>query len=135
MHMPTKAQFKTVIDNLTRVMLEFNATSDDNLNMMESHVNGRHVCGTVHCIGGWYALATLRPFVSHIAYTDGAHKMAEDLGFKDALDLKQWARHNPAIWGNRDGDGMFCVTAAYNGATNLPEAIQHLESVMNRLPS
>jgi hypothetical protein len=134
MHTPTKAHWQVVIDNFKKVLPI--ATKRNNLDMLEPAVNAdQHKCGTVHCIGGWYAIATC-DINKPLNYKDGALKMAEDLGFRDLpiLQLEEWAINHPSIWGNRYGAGMFCNPSAYGNATNLAEAIQFLEKVRDRSP-
>lgn len=136
MHTPTKAQFQTVIDNLKRAVNEYGATSEDEFDMSEGQTSNDYgtMCGTVHCIGGWYAIATLQPFNGRVSYVDGANQMALDLGFKDHFALKDWAHLNSITWGNDYGYAMFSDEAAYNNARSLPQAINHLEAVRYRLP-
>lgn len=136
MHTPTKAQFQTVIDNLNRVVTQYGAYSHDEFDMgqgLASNGSGE-ICGTVHCIGGWYAIATLQPFSSKTEYSHGASRMARDLGFEHYQDLREWAHVNPVMWGNRYGYEMFFAERAYNDANTLPEAIAHLIGVRDRLP-
>lgn len=134
MHTPTKKQWQTVIDNFVRVLPL--ARREDHLDMMEAVVcNNNHKCGTVHCVGGWYAVAALFPTgAEYIGFHDGCNKMAEDLGFNYENDLELWAHHNPEVWGNEDGGSMFYDADAYDGAKNLHEVIAFLEKVKDRSP-
>lgn len=153
MHTPTKQQWQTVIDNFKKV-LPLSIREGCGLNMAETEVNKPidfdwftekstcTTCGTVHCVGGWYAVATLSPDLAEdrISYTDGAGKMAIDLGFY-GMDkhakieaLENWAVSNPHIWGNLKGSLMFSCETAYNGAETLAEVVTYLESVRDRSP-
>lgn len=136
MHTPTKAQFQTVIDNLNRAVNDYGAADSENFSMCQGTTTNDSgtICGTVHCIGGWYAISVLQPFNGRVSYSNGANKMARDLGFNCYYDLKMWASNNPSIWGNEWGHAMFCDEWAYNNARTLPEAIVHLEGVRDRLP-
>jgi hypothetical protein len=142
MHTPTKAQFQTVIDNLKSV-LPMAIQEQNHFDMMQGTVAcAGAICDTVHCIGGWYAIATdIYKDKAATSYSHGAEKMAEDLGFfhdhpiiHARENLTNWAFKNPDIWGNPYGNGMFCDELAYNNAGTLGEAINHLESVRDRLP-
>jgi len=131
MHTPTKKQFQLVIDNFKKVLSL--ATMEGNLDMGENRVNTfGHACGTVHCVAGWYAVATLHHSIP-LDFSDGAHAMAVDLGFENKWRLEDWARDNPKIWGNSYGSYMFYSDSAYNDAKTLQEVIKHLQGVRNRL--
>ncbi len=140
MHIPTKTQWQTVIDNFKKVLPM--ATMDKHLDMKECVVHqsktvfgGGHKCGTIHCMGGWYAIAVLSKEElqkSYVSYTQGTQRMAEDLGFNEVTDLEWWAEKTPAIWGNVYGFSMFSNEAAYNYAKTLAEAVAYLEGVRDR---
>jgi hypothetical protein len=123
----------------------------------------KYVCNTPMCHGGWYAAAvfTNKQVQEHIIdYGEGASRIAFDLGFtykEDSLgygdkqiqeelklgaryDLTDWARQNPKIWGNDNGDEMFSFRSAFsneekrpNGAKSLQEIVDHWTEVRDRL--
>lgn len=110
------------------------------LDMMEGHVNvPGHVCGTIHCHAGWYAIAACD--LTHIlSYFDGSRQMALDLGVNNPSLIEAWASTNPKIWGNRNGSAMFCEEEAFfhptkrhNGAENLQHIIDHWTEVYERV--
>lgn len=75
MHTPTKAQWQVVIDNLKKVLPL--AVRERHLNMMEPDAKSEnHECGTIHCFGGWYAVAACDHSEVYLGYDDGANEMA-----------------------------------------------------------
>lgn len=111
------------------------ATMKGHLNMMETSVNDDgHECGTVHCVGGWYAIANNLHLDGYITFREGADKMAFDLGLNVSYYLDKWATLNPIIWGNEYGESIFSSRIAYNNACSLSEVITHLEGVRDRSP-
>jgi hypothetical protein len=133
MHTPTKGQWQTVIDNLKKVLPI--ATLPGHLNMMETEVNDYGtICGTVHCLGGWYAIAALNPGKERLSFTDGADKMAEDIGFDDKEELEKWAHENGDIWGNEYGYYMFSGGSAFDYPKTLADIVLFLEKVRDRSP-
>lgn len=143
MHTPTKAQFQKVID-LMYTILPLTFERRDSLDMSESRVdcNG-HVCGTVHCFGGWFAVACINESIlrKKISYGDGALMMANMLGFESVHGLKCFANGNRDIWGNNYGWDMFLAKSAFyhpirrpKGAKSVSDIINHLEEVQARLP-
>lgn len=138
--MPTKKQMQTVIDNLKKVLPW--AIEDSALDMRITTIH--ESCGTVHCFGGWYAIATLEKKEIH-SYSDfylGVIRMAKDLGFDKPSQLDTWAFHNTLMWGNHRGGNMFTSCSAFyhavkrpRGAKNLQHIIDHLEEVRDRLPA
>lgn len=140
MRHPTKKQMQKVIDYFTKV-LPF-AKEEYQLNMMESDVCIEpNICGTIHCVGGWYVYANFhRKFIKErcidhvLDYNDGADLMALDLGFKISPDLRCWAYCNPEIWGNRFGGGMFSNRQAWGFSRTLKDVVEHLKDVQKRLP-
>ena len=140
MRHPTKKQMQKVIDRLKTILPM--AKKREQLEMMEGRVFCEsHLCGTVHCFGGWYAVAcrARKVIKKRISFADcnyqhGADLMAEDLGFGCRLDLMDWARDNPKIWGNVEGEGIFCDAIAFNNAKTMRGVVQHLERVLKRLP-
>ena len=80
---PTKKQFQKVIDLLYTV-LPLTFDNKDHLNMGELRVSdGFHSCGTVHCFGGWFAVALLNEKIltGRVNYMDGgnAHHLRRSL--------------------------------------------------------
>jgi|ERR1044072_188071 hypothetical protein len=144
MHTPTKTQWNTVIDNLKKILPV--AVKDEQLDMQEHRVqNHYYKCGTVHCVGGWYAVAVFDlmtfPMRDIGGFTEGADQMAMDLGFEDIDDfaparrsLIEWASEHPWIWGNVQGSAIFTHTSAYDYAKNMTEVVQFLEGVRDRSP-
>lgn len=134
MHTPTKTQWQTVIDNFEKVLPM--ATLKKHLDMSEPCVrNFDHKCGTVHCVGGWYAVAVINHYAHEfISYTYGADIMAKDLGFRDHESLELWSEYNPEIWGNEYGSYMFIHKDAYNYAETLYEVVEFLKGVRDRSP-
>lgn len=133
MHTPTKAQWQLVIDNLKSVLPM--ASSNIQLDMNEGRVNSDdHKCGTVHCVGGWFAIATLDN-EQELNYNDGALSMAAHLGFKTRSQLEIWAHKHPNIWGNSYGFSMFNCEMAYGfDVGGLGDVVAHLEGVRDRSP-
>lgn len=131
---PTKQQWQKVIDNFERVLPM--ATMENHLTMQCTSVNENgYKCGTVHCVGGWYAVATLNMNNGEkYSYSDGADKMAQDLGFEYDYQLLSWSIKNFEIWGNKSGNEMFCSPLAYNGADSLAEVVEFLKGVRDRSP-
>jgi len=126
-----------VIDNLKKVLPM--ATMEKSLNMNQTRVNNHgHICGTVHCLGGWYAVGVCN-LSEEIGYREGARKMSQDLGFEDDDSLEEWCEANPDIWGNKNGYGIFSDEHAFtspsrpHGAFTLQHIIDHLEEVRDRL--
>jgi hypothetical protein len=134
MYTPTKKQWNTVIDNLYKILpLTFEA-GIGHLNMSEGSVNDEHTCGTVHCLGGWYAIAVFDTDRRKVTFREGANKMAEALGFNRYTDLDRWAALHPHIWGNGHGLHMFCSRNAYDYAESISDIIVFLEKVRDRSP-
>lgn len=139
MRKPTKNQWQVVIDNLRKVLPM--AERDGGLDMFEGRVNELdHQCGTIHCVGGWYAVAALNTSLP-LTYLDGTNAIALALGFEDDDDLEKFLLDNPDYWGNMAGKFIFCAASAYYqpdkrpyGATNLLHVIEHFEEVRDRSP-
>jgi hypothetical protein len=121
---PTVKQVAFVIDKLKLVREQ--ACEEGALDMAALNVYDEeyeYECGTVHCVGGWYAVANLdREFIDNkikngrVEYDDGAELMAHDLGFDSYWALGGWAFDNPKIWGNEGGFEMFESASAYDNA-------------------
>jgi hypothetical protein len=133
-----------VIRNLETVLPY--AKEDHQLDMEEIDVTceeGENLCGTVHCHGGWYAVAVKEwqkePKSTFISYTLGAGKMARDLGFEWMTDLEHWAEEHPRLWGNIHGAGVFSNPMAFqsptrpNGARNVRDIVEHWKEVHARI--
>ena len=136
---PTVEQVKFVIRKLKSVRGQ--AIKKDAFNMSEAiaYIKNRHECGTVHCVGGWYAIANLdRPEIKDrfkkgfVGYSDGADLMAKDLGFANRDCLQTWAFDNPEIWGNPRGGSMFAYESAYDNE-GFDGVISQLEVVKGNL--
>jgi hypothetical protein len=143
MHTPTRKQWQVVIDNLYKILPLTFESGKGHLNMGEGLVNDRdHPCCTVHCVGGWYAIATLDVDNESVDFRDGANRMALDLGFDGSNKiyypekylLEAWAIRNPLIWGNKYGTYMFYDRRAYDLAGSIAEVINFLEAVKQRSP-
>lgn len=145
MHIPSQKQWQTIIDKLYSVLplaLDYEAnTGERALNMLECDVNDdRHECGTVHCVGGWYAIAHYKERVYKkqvvVNFFHGADLLAGALGFdsafQDGYTMQQWIHKHQTLWGNC-GPSIFSNPAAYdhgNGpAKDLADVIEHFEFV------
>ncbi len=157
MQHPTPEQVQTVIDNFESI--KHLVKDKSQINMSEPSVKSSgncelddagYACGTVHCHGGWYAVALIQnnsldiDGLEYVSYSEGAASMAAHLGFDDEIKLQRWAGQNPSIWGNEYGDSMFYVEAAfvgvvYNDLDELMEIegmqtiIDHWKGVKKRL--
>lgn len=142
MHTPTKAQLQKVID-LMYTILPLTFERRDSLDMSESRVDcNDHVCGTVHCFAGWFAVACMNAKIlsPHISYTDGGDAMARMLGFNNRYQLRNFTKWN-AVWGNHGGWQLFTDRMSFyhpirrpKGAKSVSDIINHLEEVQARLP-
>lgn len=139
MRNPTKKQVQKVIDVLTKAnkIAKFNAPVD----MSETQVEEKHICGTPMCHGGWYAVGRMpktKIIEKHVSYTHGASLMSKDLGFNNDSQLEEWAEQNPELWGNKCGWGIFSAAKAFTNAefelTSLTQIIDHWKGVQERLP-
>lgn len=146
---PSSKQVLFVINNFKKILPL--AILENHLNMRITHVNecNRHQCGTIHCHGGWYAIARCN-LNNEISFKEGANMMAIDLGFNEyncnnifidiLYSLIEWANENQTTWGNRWGGVMFTDSIAFfhpskrpNGAQNLQHIIDHWTEVYERL--
>lgn len=144
MHTPTKAQWQVVIDNLKKVLPL--AARERHLNMMEPDAKSNsHECGTIHCFGGWYAVAACDHNEEYLGYDDGANEMAKHLGLKEEgrdgeFSIEDFASNNKYIWGNSRGHLLFISREAFispsrpDGALTLQHIVDHLEEVRDRSP-
>lgn len=146
---PTKQQVQTVIDNLMKVwpQAEKLDNSSRSLDMSDSEVYPE--CGSPMCVGGWYAVASIKLKKNEyhdvidehglfIDYIQGADQMAKDLGFENHGYLVDWAEENQEIWGTQYGSHMFSGSKAYNYFQDVPSyslmrIIKHWEGVRDRL--
>lgn len=141
---PTPEQVQTVIDNLISIQNQANKAGA--FDIEEAAVSTEdHTCGTVHCVGGWYAVANkCHHFVSKLIasencdFEDGGELMAADLGFSCLPELEEYLLDNPAIWGNDRGDELLANLSAYNGLTKdsqnpMTIIIQHWQQVKKNL--
>ena len=117
---PTVEQVNFVIKKLQLVRDDAIKEGAFNMNVWRVY-DDHHECGTVHCVGGWYAVANWRRQAikdkfnkGRVTYEHGADLMAKDLGFFDRDCLVGWANDNPKIWGNKYGFEMFTGKLAYS---------------------
>lgn len=125
---------------LRSAIITYGENCRSHLDMGVGAVNNGHECGTIHCHGGWYAIAAGLHKKKIVGFNDGANKMAEDLGFgKDLFNLTDWAHSNPDLWGNVCGIHMFGNAIAFysegrpDGALSLQDIIDHWREVGVRL--
>ena len=135
---PTVKQVEFVIEKLKLVRDKANEEGAFDMSIWRVY-DDHHECGTVHCVGGWYAVANSDRQVikdkiknGRVGYDDGADLMAIDLGFDDGDFLADWAYENPEIWGNEKGSDMFENELAYDNA-GFDGVISQLELVKQNL--
>jgi len=135
---PSSANVYKVIKTLESVLPLIKR--ENHLNMFCGSVNGDYSCGTIHCHGGWYAIASKLHENKIVDYENGADQMAKDLGFVGYVDLLCWARENKKIWGNKFPQLMFSDEMAFYhktkrplGAENLQHIIDHWREVAEKL--
>ena len=142
---PTREQVNFVIGRLRLVREQ--ASEEGAFNMAQGRVydtrglwSSGYDCGTVHCVGGWYAVANMNRKVikdrfnqGHVGFVDGTDLMAQDLGFTDSCCLKTWAEQNPKIWNNKKGYFMFGSASAYDNP-GFDGVIAQWETVIDNLP-
>lgn len=101
--------------------VEADANHRGKLDMGQGAVrDGCHQCNTVHCAGGWFAVALLRkyPFCfdnnDEIGYNAGASAIATILGFGDPEEIVDnkdllitYLADHPEQWGNEFGEEAF----------------------------
>jgi len=154
MQHPSSDQVQKVISKLESVLPL--ARHPLHLDMSQGVVN-RHgySCGSIHCHGGWYAIATLglrkRNFLLEyifpqpkVDYRDGAAFMAADLGFIHTIthrptenertngynQITHWARIHSTIWGNEQGAYMFSHGDAFR-TINRPNGALCLQGIID----
>ena len=139
---PTLENVQKVIDNLKSVAhLAKNALDMGQVQVQTS----QYTCGTIHCVGGWYAVA-LKDKNDEIAhkinknlcyFDDGIDAMAKDLGFLHRALFQAWAIKNPKIWGNSYGGSLSADPLAYNHdpekGLQWSDIIRHWENVKENL--
>jgi hypothetical protein len=139
---PTVKQVDFVIEKLQLVIEQ--ACEEDAFDMGEVRVydnkKDKYECGTVHCVGGWYAVANMNRQVikdkvkkGYVDYEHGVNLMAQDLGFRNGDILANWAEENPEIWGNEKGYYMFDIVNAYDNA-GFEGVIAQWQTVRDNLP-
>ena len=135
---PTPENVQKVIDNLTSVA----QSAKHNFDMQKTIVNGD--VSNDYCVAGWYAIAvkdknkkiTMAIAKKNCIFWDGAKAMAEDLGFNFVDELKDWAKENADIWGNKYGFEMFSTSRAYNKKykkLDFSHIIEHWKSIKDKL--
>ena len=95
----------------------------------------KNECSTVACHGGYAAIILCAPN-EFTSYHAGAHALAKFFGFENRAELKAWAHFNPHIWGNRNGDDMFCSGEAFGVAittATLKDIVSHYLLVAKNL--
>lgn len=82
-------------------------------------------CGTPGCHAGllmatldYLGYPSIEDEVGDYCFEEEATRFAQYLGFRGHIDLECWAFDNPEIWGNKDGDVMFCSSAAFGLKNN-----------------
>jgi len=100
-------------------------------------VNIGYDCGTIHCAGGWFAVA-LCDTQKEISFTDGADIFASIIGMKDRWSLRRWAHNSPSIWGNTNGFELFDKNIAYAdkgkiGSRTMQDVLNHWRRVAQRI--
>lgn len=118
-----------VVSNFKKLI--FPKIIKNSLDMRKSSV---HLCGTVHCHGGWYMVAT-HPFRSlfpiNVNYADGANQMAKDLGFKNSSRMISFFKNHHEIWGNPNAPLMFSDKRAFFHETKRPEGAKSLSDIID----
>lgn len=138
---PTKKQMQKVID-LMYTILPLTFERKRSLDMEEGQVNCDYECGSVHCFGGWFAVACLEAGLleGYVTFRGGGYLMANMLGFGRRHEFECWADDNPDIWDNPYGMEMFIDKKAFkspqrpSGAKDVADIINHLQDVQARLP-
>lgn len=126
-----------VINNFKKVLPLATRKRHLDMEMWRVNMHG-HKCGTVHCHGGWYAVATGSP-KKEMNFQTGTRKMAKHLGFKDEDALIAWAATHPKLWGNYNGSYIFVRKIAFKsnknpkGAKTLQDIIDHWKAVYKRV--
>lgn len=139
---PTKAEVQIVIDNFKAVLPLSKKTASrkkGNIDMTETEIN---FCGSPMCHAGWYVAGvyknnrTPEPINERVSYIRGASLLSKHLGFMSEEYLLNWAKQNPKLWGNENGELMFNSKYAFNfrDKLTLAKIVNHWMGVQKRLP-
>ena len=124
----------------------------------------RPECGTYACFAGWYMMGRelargsveevtfcedgsddsyvrfrIDGMLRDLHYEGGVLRLATDLGFDEGSELTEWAAHNPDLWGNRHGGGMFSTPYAFDVDVDedapfpVSTFVEHLRAVAERV--
>ena len=131
---PKSADFYKVASELEPLAKTTTAKQFD-MDEVAVYSRAHHKCGSIHCIAGWYyvATSTVPEGVPYVGYHHGAVKMANALGFEYTRDLEEWAESHPYFWGNPYGADLFQKSRAWDGAINLKGVVKHLTQVADKL--
>ena len=134
---PKISQVIEVRDRLQRYV---DQNPEAKLDMRVAQVNIMHVCGTVHCHAGNYAVQCLSEGILDglIDYSYGSVMMTYHLGFDEPSELEIWAHNNENIWGNINGYNMFISPEAFtpkgkSKAENNQDIVDHWSEVIERM--
>ncbi len=142
-------------DKLKEFVNALDALSDDIKDMdVEMGNTNKPSCGTPGCHAGLISIVAKElPKLQEIyerlyflqwnirgsryEYSIWADALAEFLGFKNMRDLRDWAKDNPKLWGNRSGYNLFCsrlafIDDAYKQLTHI-DIINHWKQVLVNL--
>lgn len=110
-------------------------------------------CGTIACAAGHYMLqkaideldshatdaqrtAGQRYVAGSVDWKRGTRMIANDLAMEDEKQLLEWARANPQLWGNKNGQEMFYQEEAYDSTEStltLGDIARHWDRVADRI--
>jgi hypothetical protein len=94
-------------------------------------------CSSPACFAGWWVFAhgeEIIPSGASDAWLKGARSIALFLGFDSRNSFETWAEESPDLWGNEDGDGVFCDPWAFGASSiTLIDIATHLEGVADRI--
>lgn len=129
---PTKQQVQSVIDTFEKAKeMTINAGSKDL--PVSMFTGGTVEVGAPMCHAAYYGLGL--GMIRGTMFNRAADKMAENLGFDNADDLREWGHENPNLWGNVSGGKMFISRTAFTEEhLNLDTIIEHWKGVQSRLP-
>ena len=139
---PSKKNMQKVIDRF-KTILPYTKRNSLNMGVGRVWCSKAVECGSPHCVGGWYSVASRNRKVPRRFRIGGAGKgyyllgaefIAMDLGFESSEALRIWAAEHPKIWGNIYGSLMFHSPSAYENAKTMRGVVRFLEGVMRRLP-
>jgi hypothetical protein len=110
---------------------------DQEVDMLEPNWNENHPCDTPACHAGWFAIFNGERNLNGYGYLDSADQMAENLGFEDRHDIREWAVKYSSAWGNYHGGGMFDDERAFgkkeNETLTLLDIAEHWAAVADRI--